>query len=94
MDNVVQLRDFKRREEREAADVRLATRVGMAELIAESVCEMPPVQPSYKAHNAAILQRISGVPANVAMPDSYVGGDPNVYSSVEKDLGPVPPCGV
>jgi hypothetical protein len=35
-DNVVNIRDFKRREEREAADVRLATRPGMAELIADS----------------------------------------------------------
>lgn len=45
--DIVHIRDFKRREEREAADVRLATRVGMAELIAESVCEMPPVQPYF-----------------------------------------------
>jgi hypothetical protein len=59
--DIVHIRDFKRREEREAADVRLATRVGMAELIAESVCELPKSYPD--------------------------------YSSVEKDLGPLPPCG-
>jgi hypothetical protein len=54
--DVVNIRDFKRREEREAADVRLAKRVGMDELIAQSAdwldtapCEMPPVQPSYTA---------------------------------------------
>jgi hypothetical protein len=54
--NVVQLRDFKRREERDAADVRLATRAGMAELIADSAdwlntapSEMPPVQPDFTA---------------------------------------------
>ncbi|MCK1479312.1 hypothetical protein IVB27_32380 [Bradyrhizobium sp. 197] len=41
---VVNIRDFKRREEREAADVRLAKQVEDT-----SPCEMPPVQPSYSA---------------------------------------------
>jgi len=44
--DVVQLRDFKRREEREAADVRLAKQV-MGLDTAPS--EMPPVWPSYTA---------------------------------------------
>ena len=42
--NVVQLRDFKRREEREAADVRLAKQGQDT-----APCEMPPVWPSYHA---------------------------------------------
>jgi hypothetical protein len=44
--DVVQLRDFKRREEREAADVRLAKAV-MGLDTAPS--DMPPVWPSYQA---------------------------------------------
>jgi hypothetical protein len=48
MDNVVNIRDFKRREEREAADVRLAKQV-MGLDTAPS--EMPPVQPMYVAPN-------------------------------------------
>lgn len=55
MDNVVKIRDFKRKEEREAA--RKAKRAAaMDELIAMSAdwidtapCEMPPVQPMYVA---------------------------------------------
>jgi len=58
---VIQLRDFKRREENDADLVRLArerlglpTRPGMDQLIADSwlemaPCEMPPVQPIYTA---------------------------------------------
>jgi hypothetical protein len=46
MDNVVNIRDFKRKEEREAADVRLAKQV-MGLDTAPS--EMPPVWPSYQA---------------------------------------------
>jgi hypothetical protein len=46
MDNVVNIRDFKRKEEREAADVRLAKQV-MGLDTAPS--EMPPVQPMYVA---------------------------------------------
>jgi len=48
-DNVVQLRDFKRREERLAA-----RRKAMDNLVADSwaeivPCEMPPVQPDFTA---------------------------------------------
>ncbi|WLB49220.1 hypothetical protein QIH93_15000 [Bradyrhizobium ottawaense] len=43
---IVNIRDFKRREEREAADVRLAKQV-MGLDTAPS--EMPPVQPNYQA---------------------------------------------
>ena len=44
-DNVVQLRDWKRREERKAAMDRL-----IADSWAEiAPCEMPPVQPNYQA---------------------------------------------
>jgi hypothetical protein len=43
---VIQLRDFKRREEREAADVRLAKQI-MGLDTAPS--EMPPVWPSFEA---------------------------------------------
>ena len=43
---IVNIRDFKRREEREAADVRLAKQV-MGLDTAPS--EMPPVWPSYQA---------------------------------------------
>jgi hypothetical protein len=46
MGEVVQIRDFKRKEEREAADVRLAKQV-MGLDTAPS--EMPPVQPMYVA---------------------------------------------
>jgi hypothetical protein len=45
--NVVQLRDFKRREEREADLVRMAKEV--MGLIDTAPCEMPPVQPSFVA---------------------------------------------
>jgi hypothetical protein len=41
---VIQMRDFKRREEREAADVRLAKQVQDT-----APSEMPPVWPSYQA---------------------------------------------
>ncbi|MHC2867966.1 hypothetical protein ACVIYH_009099 [Bradyrhizobium diazoefficiens] len=43
---ILQLRDFKRREEREAADVRLAKQI-MGLDTAPS--EMPPVQPIFTA---------------------------------------------
>lgn len=46
MGEVVQIRDFKRKEEREAADVRLAKQI-MGLDTAPS--EMPPVQPMYVA---------------------------------------------
>ena len=46
MGDVVQLRDYKRREENEAALVRLAKEVmGLIEDTAP--CEMPPVQPYF-----------------------------------------------
>jgi hypothetical protein len=41
-DNVVQMRDFKRREEREAADVRLAKQVQDT-----APCELPNVWPDF-----------------------------------------------
>jgi hypothetical protein len=47
MGDVVQLRDFKRKEENDAALVRLAREV--MGLIDTAPCEMPPVQPDYKA---------------------------------------------
>lgn len=47
MGEVVQLRDFKRREENDAALVRLANEALRA--IDTAPCEMPPVQPSYQA---------------------------------------------
>jgi hypothetical protein len=46
MDNVVNIRDFKRKEEREAADVRLAKQVMGLDT---APCELPPVWPSYQA---------------------------------------------
>jgi hypothetical protein len=46
MGEVVNIWDFKRKEEREAADVRLAKQI-MGLDTAPS--EMPPVQPSYTA---------------------------------------------
>jgi hypothetical protein len=44
---IIQLRDYKRREENDAALVRLAKEV--MGLIDTAPCEMPPVQPSYSA---------------------------------------------
>jgi hypothetical protein len=44
---VIQLRDFKRREENDAVMVRMAKEV--MGLIDTAPCEMPPVQPSYTA---------------------------------------------
>jgi hypothetical protein len=44
-DNIRYIRDYKRREEREAADVRLAKQVGLD----TAPSEMPPVWPSYEA---------------------------------------------
>jgi len=46
---IIQLRDFKRREEREAADVRLAKQV-MGLDTAPS--EMPPAQPGFVAQES------------------------------------------
>lgn len=43
---IVNIRDFKRKEEREAADVRLAKAVMGLDT---APCEMPPVQPNYQA---------------------------------------------
>lgn len=48
MTNIVQLRDFKRREEREAADVRLAQQMQDT-----APCEMPPVQPDFTEKDPA-----------------------------------------
>lgn len=47
MGDLIQLRDYKRREEREADLVRLAREV--MGLIDTAPSEMPPVQPSYEA---------------------------------------------
>ena len=44
---IVNIRDFKRREENDADLVRLAKEV--MGLIDTAPCEMPPVQPSYSA---------------------------------------------
>jgi hypothetical protein len=44
---VIQLRDFKRREENDADLVRLAREV--MGLIDTAPCEMPPAQPDYRA---------------------------------------------
>jgi hypothetical protein len=46
MCNVVQLRDYKRREENDADLVRLAREVMGLDT---APCEMPPVQPDYRA---------------------------------------------
>lgn len=43
---IVQLRDYKRKEEREAADVRLAKQVMGLDT---APCEIPPAQPMYVA---------------------------------------------
>ncbi|RTE91896.1 hypothetical protein [Bradyrhizobium sp. LVM 105] len=58
-DNVRYIRDYKRREEREAADVRLAKQAHDSSAYTAGLrglnyadtapCEMPPVQPSYQA---------------------------------------------
>lgn len=76
---VIQMRDFKRREEREAADVRLAKQVmGLDDPVSR--------------HNAAILERIQGIPANVPMAGAVVGGDdPNVYDTAPCEMPPVWP---
>jgi hypothetical protein len=44
--DLIQMRDFKRKEEREAADVRLAKQVMGLDT---SPCELPPVWPSFEA---------------------------------------------
>lgn len=46
MGELIQLRDFKRKEEREAADVRLAKQIMGLDT---APCEMPLVWPSYEA---------------------------------------------
>jgi hypothetical protein len=44
---IIQLRDYRRKEERDAALVRLAKEV--MGLVDTAPCEMPPVQPAYLA---------------------------------------------
>lgn len=54
---LIQLRDFRRKEEQEAAMVRLAKEV--MGLIDTSPCEMPPVSPNF---SFAAAQQQAGVP--------------------------------
>jgi hypothetical protein len=80
--DVVNIRDFKRREEREAEIKRFANRlVELGDQIRSmqdtAPSEMPPVQPSYTAHNAAILERLHGVAPNVEISGEIASGDPS-----------------
>jgi len=87
MGEVVNIRDYKRKEEKKL----IKAPDGHEELVEFMMraAETPYVAPdkdTSKSHNEMILDRMKGVPANVASAnDPTIFGDPNIYAAPEKD---------
>jgi len=77
MGEVVNIRDYKRKEEKKPL-------TDLEKLACELMDVM--VKDTAKSHNEMILDRMKGVPANVAsVDDPTIFGDPNVYAAPDKD---------